>query len=117
MKGTSGIDKGPTSTAGGDGGAEGGAAQADEGDVHPACEDPDEDEICVKTSAGDVTIHDGRLWHRVKPSQRPSLRRSVYVPILTVDQPVEIKTVASSTPFYHYFGMTSVLMRRKEDTL
>ena len=44
MKGTSGIDKGPTSTAGGDGGAEGGAAQADEGDVHPACEDPDEDE-------------------------------------------------------------------------
>ena len=79
-------------------------------------EDPDEDEICVQTSAGDVTIHDGRLWHRVKPSERPSLRRSVYVPILTVDQPVEIKTVASSTPFYHYFGMTSVLIRRKDNT-
>ena len=29
---------------------------------------PDPDEICIETEAGDLTIHDGRLWHRVARS-------------------------------------------------
>jgi hypothetical protein len=61
-------------------------------------------ELCIATTAGDVTIHDGRLWHRVKPSTRPSLRRSAFVPYLTSDQPFERKGKASRTPFYHYIG-------------
>ena len=65
---------------------------------------PDPGEICIATKAGDVTIHDGRLWHRVKPSTRPSVRRSAYVPYLTSDQPFEPKGEASSMPFYHHFG-------------
>lgn len=68
----------------------------------------DADEICVSTNAGDVTVHDGRLWHRVEPSKKTgtaSLRRTVYVPYLTSDQPVEIKSKDSTTPFYHYIGM------------
>ena len=67
-------------------------------------EDPRE--ICVETRAGDLTVHDGRLWHRVERSslQGPqSLRRSMYVPYLTDDyQP---KGENSKTPVYHYLGM------------
>ena len=29
----------------------------------------DRDELCIATSAGDVTVHDGRLWHRVRPAR------------------------------------------------
>jgi len=67
----------------------------------------DEKEICVKTTAGDVTVHDGRLWHRVEPAKEVgehTLRRSIYVPYLTNDQPVEIKSKASSVPAYHRFA-------------
>ena len=63
---------------------------------------PDAREICVETRAGDLTIHDGRLWHRVAQSTRSgasSLRRSMYVPYLT--GPREPKTEASRTPLYH----------------
>lgn len=64
------------------------------------------DEVCVATNAGDLTVHDGRLWHRVQSSTKvPSTRRSVYVPYFTADQPVEVKGKESSTPFYHYLGM------------
>ena len=47
-------------------------------------EDPAE--VCVETEPGDLTVHDGRLWHRVARSQlhgRASLRRSMYLPYLT----------------------------------
>lgn len=63
-------------------------------------EDPQE--IVVETFPGDLTIHDGRLWHRVAQSQKQgwaSLRRSMFVPYLT--GPFEPKDENSPTPFYH----------------
>lgn len=66
---------------------------------------PDPEEICVETRPGDLTVHDGRLWHRVERSSRegwPSLRRSMYVPYQT--GPHEPKNEQSPTPFYHHLG-------------
>jgi ectoine hydroxylase-related dioxygenase (phytanoyl-CoA dioxygenase family) len=66
-------------------------------------EDPDE--ICVETEPGDLTVHDGRLWHRVARSRREgaaSLRRSMYLPYLT--GPYEPKSEDSPTPLYHRVG-------------
>ncbi|HVP27745.1 MAG TPA: phytanoyl-CoA dioxygenase family protein [Myxococcota bacterium] len=66
-------------------------------------EDPRE--ICVETRPGDLTVHDGRLWHRVARSTREgaaSLRRSMYVPYLT--GPYEPKSEESPTPAYHRLG-------------
>jgi len=66
----------------------------------------DPQEICVETRAGDLTVHDGRLWHRVAQSQKTgveSLRHSIYVPYVT--GPVEPKHKASPTPGYHRLGM------------
>ena len=68
----------------------------------------DAQQVCVATVAGDVTIHDGRLWHRVLPSNKTgiaSLRRSAYVPYLTSHQPYEPKHEDSPMPFYHYLGI------------
>lgn len=47
---------------------------------------PDPAEIAVETWPGDLTVHDGRTWHRVEknPAQGwPSLRVSMYVPYVT----------------------------------
>ena len=66
-------------------------------------EDPAE--VCVETEPGDLTVHDGRLWHRVARSQhigRASLRRSMYLPYLT--GPYEPKSDDSPTPAYHRLG-------------
>ena len=66
---------------------------------------PDPAEIAVETHAGDLTVHDGRLWHRVAQSSRtgwPSLRRSMYVPYLT--GPFEPKDETARTPPYHHLG-------------
>ena len=66
---------------------------------------PDPDEVCVETEPGDLTVHDGRLWHRVAASPHVgwrSLRRSMYVPYQT--GPYEPKTDASPMPFYHRVG-------------
>ena len=66
---------------------------------------PDPAELCVETSPGDLTVHDGRMWHRVARSTRTgpaSLRRSMYVPYLT--GPYEPKSDASKTPVYHTAG-------------
>lgn len=66
---------------------------------------PDPNEIAVETEPGDLTVHDGRLWHRVQQSPHygaRSLRRSMYLPYLTDDyQP---KSEDSRTPFYHHLG-------------
>jgi len=46
----------------------------------------DKDEIAVETWPGDLTVHDGRLWHRVQESPKTGLesyRCSMYVPYLT----------------------------------
>ena len=66
---------------------------------------PDPNELAIETEPGDLTVHDGRLWHRVAVSTRTgtaSLRRSMYVPYLT--DPYEPKSDASKTPLYHYLG-------------
>ncbi|MFW6050365.1 MAG: phytanoyl-CoA dioxygenase family protein [Myxococcota bacterium] len=65
----------------------------------------DPEEICIETRAGDLTVHDGRLWHRVARSARTgeaSLRRSMYVPYLT--GPFAPKDENSPTPLYHHAG-------------
>jgi phytanoyl-CoA hydroxylase len=62
----------------------------------------DPNEITVETKPGDLTIHDGRLWHRVARSTKvgwPSIRRSMFVPYLT--GPYEPKNKDSKMPFYH----------------
>lgn len=63
---------------------------------------PDKNEIGFDISAGDLTIHDGRLWHRVQQSPHQgekSRRRVIYIPIVTgAYQP---KDENSATPFYH----------------
>jgi len=65
----------------------------------------DPNEIVVETEPGDLTVHDGRLWHRVAASTRrgpASLRRSMYVPYLT-DAPAP-KDDSSTMPLYHRVG-------------
>ena len=72
---------------------------------------PDPDEIVIETEPGDVTVHDGRLWHRVARATDDGtlrLRRTMYVPYLT-DPVVEPKHDGSPTPGYHRLGM---LLRR-----
>lgn len=47
---------------------------------------PDKNEIGLNVEPGDLTIHDGRLWHRVAQSPyigEKSRRRVMYVPIIT----------------------------------
>jgi hypothetical protein len=62
----------------------------------------DKKELMVETDPGDLTVHDGRLWHRVGLSTKTgmdSLRRSMYVPYMT--GPFEPKSPDSKTPLYH----------------
>lgn len=71
---------------------------------------PDKNEIAVETKRGDLTVHDGRLWHRVAQSSRvgsESFRRSMYVPYLTDE--FDPKSEKSNTPLYHRIGQ---VMRR-----
>ncbi len=63
---------------------------------------PDPREICLEAKAGDLTIHDGRLWHRVARSPltgEASRRRVMYVPI--INGPFEPKNENSPMPIYH----------------
>lgn len=63
---------------------------------------PDKKEVGFDIEAGDLTVHDGRLWHRVQQSPfigGKSRRRVMYIPIITgAYQP---KHKDSPTPFYH----------------
>lgn len=65
----------------------------------------DEKEIAVIPEAGDLTIHDGRLWHRVAQSSvrgEESRRRVIYIPIIAGKyQP---KNQDSPTAFYQRFA-------------
>ncbi len=66
--------------------------------------DPDPQETGVDIRAGDLTVHDGRLWHRVQQSPYTGLksrRRVMYIPIIT-GKFIE-KHAQSKTPFYHHF--------------
>ena len=63
--------------------------------------DPDPGELAIEAEAGDLTIHDGRLWHRVAQASvtgHASRRRNMYIPLM--DGPEKLKDEHSSTPFY-----------------
>jgi phytanoyl-CoA hydroxylase len=61
----------------------------------------DKNEVLVEAKAGDLVIHDGRIWHRVAPSPltgAASRRRVMYIPMIVGKyQP---KTTRSRTPLY-----------------
>lgn len=64
----------------------------------------DKREIGFDLHPGDLSVHDGRLWHRVKQSPKfgeASRRRVMYVPIVTGKY--KPKDGSSKTPFYHLF--------------
>jgi hypothetical protein len=66
---------------------------------------PDQREVAIETQPGDLTVHDGRTWHRVQQSPHTgvrSLRRSMYVPYLT--DAYSPKGDTSRTPVYHHIG-------------
>lgn len=67
--------------------------------------EPDPDEVAIVPSAGDLTIHDGRLWHRVAKSSvvgEASRRRVIYIPIVTGKY--EPKNENSPTLLYQRFA-------------
>ena len=66
---------------------------------------PDRREIGFDLSAGDLTVHDGRIWHRAQQSPlygEASRRRVMYIPIVT--GAYLPKNAGSPTPFYHTIG-------------
>ena len=65
----------------------------------------DANELAITPSAGDLTIHDGRLWHRVAQSKvtgEESRRRVIYLPIIAGKYTP--KTADSPTAFYQRFA-------------
>ena len=65
---------------------------------------PDPQEAAFSIQAGDLTVHDGRMWHRVQRSAlqgEASRRRVMYIPV--INGTFAPKTANSSTPFYHRF--------------
>ena len=79
--------------------------------------DADEHEVLVEARAGDLVIHDGRIWHRVAPSPflgAKSRRRVMYVPIVVGK--LKPKTEKSSTPIYlHLLPLIGKARVRKLD--
>ncbi len=64
----------------------------------------DPNEVAVETEPGDLTVHDGRMWHRVAQSPLvgpESRRRVMYVPI--IGGKYQPKSEESPTPFYLRF--------------
>jgi hypothetical protein len=65
---------------------------------------PDKNEIGIETKAGDLTVHDGRLWHRVAQSSiigEKSRRQVMYIPLIS--GATVIKNEKSPTLFYQRF--------------
>ncbi|MCA9300559.1 MAG: phytanoyl-CoA dioxygenase family protein [Phycisphaerales bacterium] len=87
--------------------------------VHFVTNDDDPNEVMVETWPGDLTVHDGRMWHRVKssPFTGPrSLRRSMYVPYVIDDyQPKDeaSKTNAYMKVFDRIMRVKSAVGRRR----
>ena len=66
--------------------------------------EPDPNEVAFDIKAGDLTVHDGRCWHRVEKSSLTgdaSRRRVMYIPIIAGKYTP--KSEKSPTPFYHRF--------------
>ena len=73
---------------------------------------PDPREVAVETWPGDLTVHDGRAWHRVQASPHTgaaSRRDSMYVPYLT--GPYQPKSEDSKT--LSYMKLFDVIMKLK----
>lgn len=71
--------------------------------IHFMNYEPDPDEIAIEADAGDLTIHDGRLWHRVAQATvtgDASQRRVMYLPLM--NGPLKLKDEKSPTPFYFH---------------
>jgi len=65
---------------------------------------PDPNEIGLLTKAGDLTVHDGRLWHRVALSTargEVSRRKVMYVPVICGEY--DVRNEKSPTVLYHRF--------------
>lgn len=65
----------------------------------------DKKEVAIIPAAGDLTVHDGRLWHRVAQSSivgESSRRRVIYVPIIAGKYAP--KNANSTTPLYQRFA-------------
>jgi len=76
---------------------------------------PDPNEIGLDINAGDLTIHDGRIWHRVQESPcigEKSRRRVMYIPMITGDY--DPKNENSPTAFYHKLGELSIKLRQRK---
>ncbi|MFT3948428.1 MAG: phytanoyl-CoA dioxygenase family protein [Agriterribacter sp.] len=76
--------------------------------------DPDPKEIGFNIEAGDLTVHDGRLWHRVQRSPffgEESRRRVMYIPIVT--GAYKPKHADSPTPFYHKLALPKLEQYRE----
>ncbi|MCH5600833.1 phytanoyl-CoA dioxygenase family protein [Niabella ginsengisoli] len=78
---------------------------------------PDDKEVGLDIEAGDLTVHDGRLWHRVQQSSyigEQSRRRVMYIPVIT--GAYEPKHELSDTPFYHKLARLA-FNRQKRNTV
>ncbi|MBZ4191151.1 phytanoyl-CoA dioxygenase family protein [Niabella beijingensis] len=76
---------------------------------------PDKREAGFAIDAGDLTIHDGRLWHRVQQAPftgEKSRRRVMYIPVIT--GAYRPKHAASATPFYHQIAGIKLFTKRKQ---
>ncbi len=79
---------------------------------------PDKKEVGFNIEAGDLTVHDGRLWHRVQQAAlegENSRRRVMYIPIIT--GAYRPKTLASPTPFYHKLAQVKTTLSRSKNVL
>jgi ectoine hydroxylase-related dioxygenase (phytanoyl-CoA dioxygenase family) len=66
--------------------------------------DEDKHEMLVDAKAGDMVVHDGRIWHRVAMSPltgAASRRRVMYIPVILGKYMP--KSEESATPLYHHF--------------
>ena len=74
----------------------------------------DPDETGFDIEAGDLTIHDGRIWHRVQQSPyigEKSRRRVLYIPLIT--GAYDPKNHHSPTALYHKLGQLSIKFNQK----
>jgi phytanoyl-CoA hydroxylase len=86
--------------------------------IHFVSNDDDPREVAVETWPGDLTVHDGRMWHRVKGSPHSgwkSLRHSMYVPY--VRDAYQPKNENSPTPAYLRFFDLIIKAKRKLNDL
>lgn len=82
---------------------------------------PDENEVAVEAKAGDLVIHDGRIWHRVAAAEvkgEASRRRVMYIPVIVGKYQPKDKN--SKMPIYHKFShligdrrKTAILKKQK----